>query len=61
MDYNPCVRCGHILHTGEGKITVSFSTHELAELIESTTDLKVRARLLCALGLLDPEREKELR
>jgi hypothetical protein len=25
----PCVRCGNILHTGEGKVTVSFSLDEL--------------------------------
>jgi hypothetical protein len=61
MEYRPCVRCGHILHTGEAKVSVALSTDELAELIETTLNLRTRARLLCALGLLDPEKERNLR
>ena len=54
------MRCGHILHTGEGKVTVSLTVEELEELITNTTNLDVRARLLCAIGLLDPVKERIL-
>jgi len=57
----PCVRCGMLLHTGEGKVTVSFSVAELAELACATSDDAVRERLLCALGLLDQPLERETR
>ena len=53
---SPCVRCGNILHTGEGMVTVSFSVDELEELACQTTDPAVRRRLLCAIGLLDSDR-----
>lgn len=56
----PCVRCGHLLHTGEGRVTVSFSVDELAELACATGDRGVQSRLLCAIGLLDPDLEKAL-
>jgi hypothetical protein len=49
----PCVRCGLLLHTGEGRVTVSFQAAELAELAAATSDRNVRERLLCALGLID--------
>lgn len=55
----PCVRCGHILHTGEGRVTVSFTVSELEELALSTSDPSVRRRLICAIGLLDSVRQVE--
>lgn len=51
----PCVKCGRILHTGEGRILVAFSPAELAELAAASPDAGVRARLLCALDLLDED------
>lgn len=57
----PCTRCGRHLHTGEGKVMVSFLAEELEELAWATGDESVSNRLLCALGLLDPFREKEIR
>lgn len=56
----PCVRCGLVLHTGEGKIIVGLTCDQLAELIESTTNARTRAQLLCALTLLDPDRAEAL-
>lgn len=56
----PCMRCGHILHTGEGKVTVSMTVTELEDLIINTTDLDLRKRLLCAIGLLDAQKERIL-
>lgn len=60
-DRAPCVRCGRILHTGEGRILVSFTVAELQELAESTGDLSVRSRLVCAIDLLDPELARKIR
>lgn len=57
-DRAPCVRCGRLLHTGEGRVLVAFAPDELAELAESTLDPAVRARLLCALALVDDERAR---
>jgi hypothetical protein len=56
----PCVRCGHILHTGEGKVTLSMTVAELEDLITQTTNLDLRKRLLCAIGLLDAQKERVL-
>lgn len=56
----PCVRCGNLLHTGEGRVTVSLSVDELEELALSTTDPAVRRRLACAVGLIDAQREKRI-
>lgn len=56
-----CLRCGRLLHTGEGRVLVPFTTAELAELIGSTVNPVVRDRLLCALGLIDESAESELR
>lgn len=59
---SPCVRCGHPLNMGEGmQVTVSFNATELEQMINDALDLRIRARLLCALGLIDPEREEQLR
>lgn len=54
-DLAPCVRCGRLLHTGEGRVLVSFTPLELAELAEATSDRAVKARLVCALDLIDPD------
>ena len=54
------MRCGHILHTGEGKVTVSMTVTELEDLIINTTNLDLRKRLLCAIGLLDAQKERIL-
>jgi hypothetical protein len=59
-DRAPCVKCGRILHTGEGRVLVSFTPEELRELAESTGDLGVRSRLVCAMSLLDPDMAKEV-
>lgn len=56
MSRSPCVRCGALLHTGEGKVVVSFSLDELEELAFATGNAAVRRRLVCAIGLLDGER-----
>ncbi len=56
----PCVKCGNILHTGEGRVIVAFTVAELKELAESTGDLAVRRRLVCAISLLDDQLAKEL-
>ncbi len=53
-DRAPCVKCGMILHTGEGRVTISFRVNELSELALATSDKNVRDRLLCAIGMLDP-------
>ncbi len=61
MERAPCVRCGHILHTGEGRVTVSFTVDELAALVEVCASGSLRARMICAIGLLDPALERELK
>jgi hypothetical protein len=55
----PCVRCGHLLHTGEGRI-VSFTVDELEQMVADTTDQNVARRLICAIGLLDKDLEQHL-
>jgi hypothetical protein len=50
-----------LLHTGEGRVTVSFQAEELAELAVGAADKRVRERLLCALGLLDEDEEMAAR
>lgn len=57
----PCSRCGTILHTGEGRVTVTFSLDDLEALAWAAADYNVRQRLLCAIGLLDVERERRIR
>ena len=56
----PCVKCGNVLHTGEGRVIVSFSADELEEIAISTADPAVSRRAICALGLLDAERAERL-
>lgn len=58
----PCVRCGHLLLTDEDmRVTVTFNADELVTLSDLTFAARndnLRNRLLCALGLIDPAREK---
>lgn len=68
-DRAPCVRCGMMLHTGEGRVTVAFTAAELIDLAwdvhnrdaRDPTVAKLIDRLLCAAGLLDAEREGTVR
>lgn len=57
----PCEYCTRVLHTGEAKILVSFTVKELVKIIEDTTDIYIKERLLNAIGLLDQELERLLR
>lgn len=57
----PCVRCGLRLFIGEPRALVSFTEAELEELAFATSDPSVADRLLCALGILNPERERKAR
>ncbi len=57
----PCIRCGIMLHTGEGRVTVSFTAEDLMGLVLATPERSMRARLLCALGTIDPVREHIVR
>ena len=57
----PCVRCGYILHTGEGRVVVAFNLDELEDIATSVPNSAVAQRVLCAIGLLDAEREDRLR
>lgn len=54
-DRAPCVKCGRILHTGEGRVLVAFTADELFEMATEVVDPRVKARLICALDLIDPE------
>jgi hypothetical protein len=49
----PCAKCGTILHTGEGRVTVSFTVDELIALAFAETSSALADRLLCAASLLD--------
>lgn len=57
MSRSPCVRCGNLLHTGEGKVVVAFTAQELVDLAwdahNGDRHNPVISRLLCAAGLLD--------
>lgn len=57
MSRSPCVRCGALLHTGEGKVIVAFTAQELIDLAwdahNGDRHNPVIARLLCAASLLD--------
>ena len=59
MDRAPCVKCGRILHTGEGRVLVSFKPLELWHMISEVSDDGVRERLRCALSLLDEKMAAE--
>lgn len=52
----PCVRCGYIIHYGEGMIGVSLSLDQLEELALATSDDKVARKFVCAISLLDEDR-----
>jgi hypothetical protein len=54
---SPCVRCGQLLHTGENRVTVSLTVDELASLFVGNPDDALKRRLLCAIGLLEPDVE----
>ncbi len=56
----PCVRCGNTLHTGEGRVVVAFSPTELEQMVYEISDASVRRRLICAIGLLDPDAERRI-
>lgn len=59
---SPCVRCGMPLLVGEGiQVTVTFTPDELAQAAVEVSDARVEERLLCALGLVDPQLERETR
>ena len=42
-------------HTGEGRVLVSFTATELFEMATEVVDPKVRARIICALSLIDQD------
>jgi hypothetical protein len=50
-----------VLHTGEGRVLVAFTVGELEELAMATSDHRVAGRLACAIGLIDEEREQDVR
>lgn len=54
-DRAPCVKCGRILHTGEGRVLISFTAAELFEMATEVIDPKVKSRIVCALDLIDSE------
>ena len=56
-----CAQCGMLLHTGEGRVVVSFTAAELEELAMACPDPDVAARVACALGLIDADRERAVR
>jgi hypothetical protein len=49
------------MHTGEGRVVVAFTVAELEELALASPNHNVASRLACALGLLDAERERDVR
>ena len=51
----PCVKCGNLLHTGEGRVLVSFTADELYNMALEVVDPRVQRRLVCALSLIDQE------
>lgn len=59
-EHTPCAKCGTILHTGEARITMSFSLAELEALVFSTADRGVVRRFICAIGILDGDAERRI-
>lgn len=57
----PCAQCGEPLHTGEGRVTVSFTVEELLQLACAAPSPRVRDRLLCAAQLLDADAVEAVR
>ena len=53
--FSPCTTCGRTLHTGEGRVLIAFTANELFEMATEVVDSRVKARLICALGLVDAE------
>ena len=58
-DRAPCVKCGRILHTGEGRVLTSFTADELFQMIPEVSNDSVRERLRCALSLLNEKMANE--
>jgi hypothetical protein len=62
MNRTPCVRCGMLLHTGEGRVTIALTAQECVDLAWDAFNgdrlNPVIDRLLCAAGLLDEALEK---
>jgi hypothetical protein len=56
-----CTRCGRVLDDGIARIFVGFSVAELEDIAYQTTLPSVRERALCAIGLLDADRERAVR
>jgi hypothetical protein len=56
-----CIRCGAphdcgtVVHTGQAKIAVQLSVPELEELALATSNPATAGKLICAIGLLDPQ------
>lgn len=50
-----------MLHTGETRVLVSFTPDDLERLIADVSLIGMQERLLCALGTIDPERERAIR
>lgn len=57
---NGCENCTRVLHTGEGRVLVGLTVKELTDLVNGTTMLDLRERLLRAIALLDDELAREL-
>lgn len=51
-----CPRCGEPGPAGESRISVSFSMDELEEIAFSSSNVRVRRRVVCAIALLDEPR-----
>lgn len=54
-DRAPCAKCGRLIYLGEARVGVQFTVDELVTLAIATTSSTLRARLLCAASLLDPD------
>jgi hypothetical protein len=56
-----CTRCGRPVATDSLRVGVSFTPDEVAKLARDTTDPRMQARLLCALGTIDRDLERRTR
>lgn len=57
----PCERCGIVTPDGQARVSVSLSLDDLEEFASVTLRANTRARLLCAIELLDPDRAARIR
>lgn len=48
-----------VLNTGEGRVLVGFTAHDLLVILNYVIDQDVRDRCILALGIIDPEAAKE--